>query len=230
MASLDRFSCRCLPSYVTVALVFGRSGEELGIPFTKESAMRIVVVPFAGLLTLAGLLGAQAPPDRPHSEAVLAILKLADNLDAKDVAMQAEKIVKEHDSCDISEIFRPRRFGGAGIGRLGAKPNENSIDHLVRRRAGNKPPTKEELQKHRTDLVKTTRVLQAMAELAPFRMPPRYKGNDKKIAEWNQVTAEFKVNTRDLRERIEKADATKVRETVLKLQQVCNQCHSLARD
>src|SRR5262249_24566697 len=44
----------CLPSYMTVARVFGRPGKELGIPFTKESAMRIVVVPFAGLLTLAG--------------------------------------------------------------------------------------------------------------------------------------------------------------------------------
>src|SRR5262245_31412136 len=131
--------------------------------------MRNVVLSFTGLFTLSGLIGAQAAPDRPREEAVLAILKLADNLKAKDVAARAEKIVKEYDSCGVSVIFRLRRHGGAGVGSIAKTPNENSIDYLVRRWAGNGPPTKEELEKHQGDLAKTARVLQAMAELAPFR-------------------------------------------------------------
>jgi hypothetical protein len=178
------------------------------------------------LVCFAGLLAAQAPNDRPHSDAVQAILDLAGKLDAMDVARRAENIVKKYDSCDISQTFTLRKRGGVGIGTAAENANSNSIDHLVRRWSGNKAPTAKELQAHQADLLKAARVLQAMAELAPFRIPA-YKDGDKRIGEWLKVSADFKVLTRELREGIQRVDPAGVRKTSLKLQQTCNQCHTL---
>src|SRR5262249_8465875 len=118
------------------------------------------------------------------------------------------------------------RRGGAGIGCAAESPNADSIDRLVRRWAGNKPPTKKELQEHQADLLRAARVLQAMAELAPFRQPAYDKG-DKRIEEWRQVAGDFKAVPWELRQGIQQADAVQVRDTALKLNQTCNRCHNL---
>jgi hypothetical protein len=151
---------------------------------------------------------------------------LADNLKAMDVSCRAETIVKKYDSCDISTIFTIRRRGGAGIGTAAETAATNSIDHLVRRWSGKKPPTAQELKAHQTDLLRVARVLQAMAELAPHRVPG-YKEGDKRIGEWLKISADFKTVTRELREGIEQLDAAGVGKTSLKLQQTCNQCHTM---
>src|SRR5262245_3623958 len=195
----------------------------------KETPMR-VMFQCLGVLTLAAVcVGAQIPAQqqRPYGEAVKDILDLADHLQDMDVAKRAKAIVTQHDSCDISRVFTARQRGGAGIGAVATKPTENSIDHLVRKWAGGKPPTAEELKKHQYDLVRVSRVLQTMAELAPFRMPP-YPARDKRIDEWRKVAQDFKSITRDLRHGIEEADAVRVRTTVVRLQQTCNRCHELA--
>jgi hypothetical protein len=186
-----------------------------------------------GLLTLtAGALAAQQ--ERPHGDAVKAILKLADGLEAADVPEQARKIVKDYDSCDISQVFRARRYGGAGIGTaadLSGIPKNNSansIEALVRVWAGKKPPTQADLEKHQADLLKTARVLQAMAELAPYRLPHPYMKNEKKVQEWARIAQDFKAQTRELREGIQEKDATRVRATMLRLNDTCTNCHNVA--
>src|SRR5262245_36816928 len=165
----------------------------------QETPMRSLFLPFLGLLTLvAGMCAAEpAVQDRPQRAAVKAILQLADNLDVGDVAKRAQALVAAHDSCEISSVFRPRKYGGAGIGSAAATPAVNSIDHLVQRWSGTSPPTREELEKHQADLARTARVLRAMAELAPFRTPGFKKG-DPRIEEWQQVARDFKAVTREL--------------------------------
>ena len=191
--------------------------------------MRYLFLQLAGFSAILACLCATQvlAGERPHNDAVTAILKLADNLNAKDAGQTARTIVRDHDGCDISQIFRPRSRGGAGVGSIATTPGANSIDHLVRRWASDKPPTAEQLKKHQTDLLKMARVLQAMAELAPHRMPMYPKG-DKRIEEWPKVTHDFKIHTRDLREGIEALDADRVRATAVKLENTCNRCHTIA--
>ncbi|MSQ95245.1 MAG: hypothetical protein EXR98_11910 [Gemmataceae bacterium] len=178
-------------------------------------------------LLAVGFLDAQPAKDRPHNDAIRDILLLADNLDAKDCFARAKKIALKHDSCDISQIFSFRFRGGAGIGSAAESRSTNSIDWLVRGWAGTKPPTKEKLQKHQADLIKTARVLQAMAELAPHRMPPHFK-DDKRMEAWKIVAQDFKVQTRELREGIEKTDATMVNAAAVRMLKTCTACHNLA--
>jgi hypothetical protein len=187
----------------------------------------------AGILVLGfGLaLGAAAQPQAQKQEfrpAIVAILLLADNLHARDVAEHAKKIVDTHDSCDISQVFTPRRNnrGGPGIGSAVKAGHLDAISALVADWSGSKPPTQKELETHQTDLLKVARVLQAMAELAPYRgalVLPR--GNEKKAEEWKAVSAQFKTVTRDLHHAIYQRDAAETRKVAVRLQQTCNACH-----
>jgi len=185
-------------------------------------------------LGLALAVAATAQPQAAEQKfrpAVAAILKLAENLDSNDVASHAKKIVETHDSCDISQVFAPRRSGrgGPGIGSAVGAGHLNAISALVADWSGTKPPTKKELETHQKDLLQVARVLQAMAELAPYRGPVVLpKGNDKKAEEWQAVSAQFKTVTRDLREAIQNSDAARTRKVAVRLQQTCNACHAVA--
>src|SRR5207302_5746810 len=99
------------------------------------------------------------------------------------------------DSCEISTVFIMRRAGrgGAGIGSAVQAGHKDRIDELVRDWAGPRPPTQAELRMHQKDLLRVARVLQTMAELAPYRMPgflPKVK--EQKAEEWRKASADFK--------------------------------------
>jgi hypothetical protein len=155
---------------------------------------------------------------------------LADSLDRPDVALQAKKIV-ELDGCGVSRVFtlrRPQRGGGVGIGSAVRAGHRDSIDDLVRDWSGPKPPTKAELQAHQKDLLQVTRVLQAMAELAPFRSDIYLPRDNKEMAEeWRRVSAEFKTLTRALRDAVETTEPAQTRQVAVRLQRTCNTCHKL---
>jgi len=189
---------------------------------------------FLGALLLGlglGLLAvAQPAAQQKPRRAVDAILELSDNLDRPDVSARAKKIVEDYDSCDISSVFVARSSGrgGAGIGSAVQAGHRDRIDALVQDWAGPRPPTRAELKAHRKDLLKVARVLQTMAELAPYRMPgfqPREK--QQKAEQWRNVSAEFKSVTRELRDTIESRDPAEVRKTAIRLQRTCAACHQL---
>jgi hypothetical protein len=165
-----------------------------------------------------------------HSPAVAAVLKLANNVDEPDVADKAKKIVDEIDPCGISRVFTIRRpRGGVGIGSAVKAGHRDSIEDLVQDWAGSRPPTLQELQTHQKDLLQVTRVLQAMAELAPHRwpnyVPQKEKGH---IEEWRKVSAEFKAVTRDLREAVTATEPAETRKAAVRLNQTCAACHKVA--
>lgn len=170
---------------------------------------------------------AQAPPGK-HRPAVAAIVKLSDQLDKPDVAALAKKIVTTHDSCEISHVFQIGKRGGAGIGSAAKAGHHDSIAHLVNDWAGAKPPTRLELETHQDDLLRVARVLQAMAELAPFRgdlLPMSAKSKEQVAEEWRKVTAEFKTVTRELRDAIDAIDPSATRKAAVRLQKTCTACH-----
>jgi hypothetical protein len=138
--------------------------------------------------------------------------------------------VVEYDGCEISQVFtlkRPRR-GGLGIGSAVKAGHKDSIDDLVRGWSGPRPPTRDELETHQQDLLQVARVLQAMAELAPFRAQIYVPRDNKPMAEsWQQVSAEFKVVTRALRDAIERTDPAETRRVAVRLQRTCSTCHKL---
>src|SRR5262249_28577196 len=105
------------------------------------------------------LVAAAQPAPKPPRPAVAALLKLADDLEGKDVPLRAKKIVEEHDSCSISQVFTLGQHGGAGIGSAVKAGHRNSLDNLVRNWSGNRPPTREELETHQKDLLRAARVL-----------------------------------------------------------------------
>src|SRR2546426_519113 len=83
--------------------------------------------------------------------------------------------------------------------------------------AGARPPTKEELQTHHKDLLRVARVLQAMAELAPFREHVYVsKNNEKKADAWRKVSAEFKTVTRAFRDAVESKEPAETRKAAVR--------------
>jgi hypothetical protein len=175
------------------------------------------------LLGLAALAAAQDVTKSPEKLAQEDIVRLGYNLDGKDVAERAQKIVKDHDSCDISSVFKmgPR---GLGIGELTKAGHRNSVERLVQDYTRKAPP-QAELEKYQPDLIRTARVLQAMAELAPYRGP--LVTSEKNLPQWAKVSAEFKVTTKGFRDAVESRDPERVRKAAIALNGTCCSCHEL---
>src|SRR5262249_50684213 len=148
-----------------------------GLSFTSEVAMRAVTVRWlaAGVVGLGlgwGVLLAEPPPPNPRTLAQAAILKLSDNLETDDVGERARQIVHHDASCDISSVFRLKRSGGLGIGKAAEANHTDSIERLVLDFSRRKTTTEAELEQYRDDYLRVAKVMQAMAELAPYRGAP----------------------------------------------------------
>jgi hypothetical protein len=191
-------------------------------------AARWLVVGVVGLGAAYPVLHADTPvPLNSRQKAQAAIVKLSQHLDDADVTEQAAKIIKEHDSCDISSVFRLRRHGGLGIGKAAEAANLDSIERLVIELSTKKTTTEAQLEKFQDDYVRVAKVLQAMAELAPHRGPDFTRNDPVRIKKWAAVSADFKEHTADFRKALEEKDPKKVRITADRLYQTCMNCHDV---
>jgi hypothetical protein len=193
----------------------------------RAVTVRWLAVGVVGLGLGWGLVLAEPPPDDPRKVAQAAIVKLSDDLEAKDVGERARLIVQQNDSCDISSVFTSQRHGGLGIGKATEANHPDSIERLVRDFAQRKTTTEAELEKYRDDYVRVAKVMQAMAELAPYRGAPFTRENPERVKAWEKVSAEFKQKTAAFRRAVEESDPKLVRTTALSQQQTCFACHNL---
>jgi hypothetical protein len=189
--------------------------------------VRLLTVGVVGLGLGWSLLSAEPPPDDPRKVAQAAIVKLSDNLEAKDVGERARLIVKDNDSCDISSVFTSQRHGGLGIGKATEAKHPDSIERLVRDLAHHKTTTEAELEQYRDDYLRVAKVMQAMAELAPYRGTPFTGDKPESVKAWAKVSAEFKEKTAAFRRAVEETDPKQVRVTTQSLEQTCFACHNL---
>ena len=182
----------------------------------------------AGLIALCmswALMSAEPADSRQHAQA--AILELAEHLNDRDVADRARKIVKEHDSCDISTIFQLKRRGGLGVGKLATSEMRDSVQLLIMQLANKKTNTEQHLEENQADYLRVAKVMQAMAQLAPFRGKEFTRGNEKKEKEWADLSLDFQQKTAEFRAAIEDRDPKKVRLAAFALNNTCCHCHQL---
>jgi hypothetical protein len=189
--------------------------------------VRWLAVGVVGLGLGLGVLLAEPPPDNARQQAQAAILRLSENLDGRDLGERAKQIVQQYDSCDISSVFRLKRQGGLGIGKAAEANHPDGIDRLVLDLSRRKTTTEAELEQYRDDYLRVARVMQAMAELAPYRGAPFTRENPERARAWAKVSAEFKQKTAAFRRAVEETDPKAVRTTALSLQQTCCACHEL---
>ena len=90
-----------------------------------------------------------------------------------------------------------------------------------------KNTTEAELEQYRDDYLRVARVMQAMAELAPYRGAPFTRGDPKRVQVWEEVSAEFRQKTAAFRRAVEDTDPKRVRTTARSLEQTCGACHVL---
>jgi hypothetical protein len=193
-------------------------------PFT----VRLLAV--AGVAIGIGWSALQAEPATPEDSAQMAqkaIVRLSEHLKDKDVSDQAKKIVKEYDSCDISTIFAMKARGGLGIGKLTEAGFRDSVQNLIAMLSNRKNTTEQMFEQYQDDFLRVSRVMQAMAELAPHRATERIKKNEKLMKEWLETTTDFKYKTAAFRTAIEEKDPKKVRLAARELNNTCCHCHSL---
>jgi len=189
--------------------------------------------PWRWLIAVSVLLAAGSvalwadPPDFvTEKKAQAAIVNLSDRLDASNTSEMAKKIVAEHQSPDISSIFAPRHRGGLGIGMATKAGHRDSIDALIRDFAHKKTTTEAELEEYYSDYLRVAKVMQAMAELAPYRASQFVRDNQDRMIEWQKTALDFKQKTAAFRKAIEEKDPKKVRMTALDLHHTCCDCHN----
>src|SRR5262245_61838875 len=118
-------------------------------------SVRLLAV--ASLALVLGWTALRAEPAAQLSSektAKNALTKLSDRLADKDVSEQASKIVKEHDSCDISSVFRIQTSGGLGIGKLTEAGFRDSIQHLITGLSNRKNTTEQMFEQYQADLIR----------------------------------------------------------------------------
>lgn len=185
-------------------------------------------IPLALLAVVAGLSRGGdnvTPPEHQKKKAAqAAIIELSKNLDAPDVKERAAKIVREHESEDISSTFKTMMRGGMGVGDLTKQPYANGVQALINRWR-HTPPTPEQLKQSQEEMLKVTNVLRAMSELAPHRAPKDAKPAVQK--EWAAVAKEFRETALSLHNAVEKANPFAIKEAARKINGTCCHCHGL---
>jgi cytochrome c556 len=187
--------------------------------------LRTLATSLLALAITVGVGAADPVPVNEREAAQKAILDLSNKLDAKNVSELAKKIVQDHDSCDISSVFQLRR--GLGIGKITELGIPNSLERFFRETANRKTLTEADLEKYRDDYLRVAKVMQAMAELAPHRATDSMLKDEKRLAAWYRVSADFKVKTADFRLAVEQADPKKTRVAAIAMNQVCSDCHQV---
>jgi hypothetical protein len=187
--------------------------------------MRIALIALP-LFLFAGLLRGDHPdPHAKQKAAQKAIIELSENLDAPDLPERAARIVGEHESENISSVFMNTRRGGMGVGvPVTNPPYGDGVDFLVRRWVA-RGVTTAEVEKNKAEMLKIARVIRAMSELAPYRVPVNAKPAVKN--EWARVAAEFHDTAAGLHDAVEKSDPAAIRAAARKLNGTCCHCHSL---
>jgi hypothetical protein len=194
----------------------------------KPVVVRMLAVGIIGLGLGYGLLRADNPPPNPRNEAQTDIIRLSENLDAADVKDRAKQIVEKHDSCDISSIFKLGPRIGPGIGKLKELGFRDSIDALTAALSTRKTTTEAEIEKYQPEFLRVAKILQAMAELAPYRGKIVVANYEKRAKEWEKVAADFKQKTAEFRKSIEEKDPKRLRLAAESLRGTCNDCHNIA--
>jgi hypothetical protein len=172
------------------------------------------------------VLAAPLPPRplTPEHAAQRAILQLATKLDTAAVPGLAQKIVKEHDSENISSVFKMKRRGGLGTGIL--PENQDGIERLVMAWS-RRGPSKDDLNKYEAEVIRTADVIRAMSELAPHRMAARSQRTPEQAKQLQQVADEFKGAALEFRSAAGAKDPARVKSAVTRLSHTCCECHSL---
>jgi hypothetical protein len=189
--------------------------------------MKILLLTALALGMILSVGRADPVPDTDREAAQKAIIDLSNKLNDKNVVAIAKKIVKDHDSCDISSIFRLKRGGGPGIGKLTELGYPDSVEHLIIQMSRRRTLTEENLEKYREDYLRVARIMQAMAELAPHRATEAALKDEKRARAWADVSANFKGKTLAFRQAIEQADPKQARLAAMNLLNVCSDCHLL---
>ena len=198
----------------------------------KAITMRLLAVGAVGICLGYATLGVGQPDtsseDDRRAAAQGEILRLGDNVDAKDVAERAQRIVQSHDSDDISSVFMLRNQGGLGIGKLTEiEAIPDGIGRLMQRLRNRKTITEAEIDKYSTDYLRVAKVMQAMAELAPYRANERVLKSAKLSEEWREVAKEFKEGAAEFRKAVDEKDPKKLRLAASAMQNTCCHCHGL---
>jgi hypothetical protein len=172
----------------------------------KPFLARCLTVGIIGISLGWHMLRADERAPTPEKAAQNDIEKIAKDLAAKDVPERAKLIVKQHDSCDISSVFKMKRHGGFGIGKLTELGYQDSVEHFVINVGKRKTTTESDLEKYQADFLRVATMMQAMAELAPYRAPPHVKNDEKQTKKWAEVANDFKSKTAAFRKAIEEKD------------------------
>jgi hypothetical protein len=184
------------------------------------------LVPALALVVCSVTAAAPLPPRpmTPEKAAQNAILDLASKLDTTDFSALAQKIVKEHDSEDISSIFRMKRRGGLGTGIL--PEDKDGIERLVQAWS-RKAPSKEEVDRYQWELLRTANAIRAMSELAPYRLALRPTKSPQENKERQEVLVEFKSAALAFRDAVVEKDPARVKTALTQLNNTCCHCHGL---
>lgn len=175
-----------------------------------------------GVCLLAGVASRGADDDKKlQAEVNKAVIALAEGKgDAKDLA-------KKYAIENVMRSLKLRDKGGIGIGKTKGTGPDGIEARLIN--LGKKAPTKGDLSKQGDDLTKAAEIVVAIGKISEYYAPKEKKG-DKDPKVWKKYNEEMIKNSKDLVDAIKSADGMQVKAAATKVNQACNECHSIFRD
>jgi len=88
-------------------------------------------------------------------------------------------------------------------------------------------PTKDDLEKHQDDLLRTANAIRAMSVLAPYRIEKMPARNENDRKERQRIVLEFKTAADEFRSAVAEKDPMRVKSAADRLNHTCCDCHSV---
>jgi hypothetical protein len=187
----------------------------------------------AGVVAVVGLVLLLAGTGSAGGEKALAdkILKIADLIAKGDNAkaqQEAKAVAKNTEVEDIMHLFRPRKKKGIGVGEKEGAITPDGIEQLILS-VGRDEPSRAMVTKDAKALERVGYVSAAIGEFA-IAKPPEKDVGEKKVSKWLQWSKEMRDAAVAFAKSAKTQSPAAVHKAAMKLNDSCNNCHTVFRD
>jgi hypothetical protein len=176
-----------------------------------------------GLCLLAGVSGLAADDDdkKAAAEARQAVVDLANGKG------NPKAIADKYEIEDVMRVFKPRDKRGLGVGPKPGAITPDGIEAKWINMGKGKGPSKVELTRDLAALVQAAQVTRAVGEINEHYAS---KSGQKDPKKYKQLNEDMIKCSKELIDAFKTADPKIVKTAVNKLNQSCNECHTMFRD
>jgi hypothetical protein len=186
------------------------------------------VVAVLGLVFITAGPGSGGGDEKALAAKILKIADLIEKGDATGGTAQAKALAKNTELEDVMHLFRPRKKKGIGVGEKAGAINPDGIEQQLLA-LGRDEPSKAMVTKDAKALQRVGYVAAAIGEFA-LAKPPEKDMGEKKVSKWLQWSKDMREAAVGFADSVKTNSPAAIHKAAMKLNDSCNNCHTVFRE